>query len=221
MITVDVEFPGASKASLDRLRNQMVPTLRGHHRLRIIASDDLDRAEAELEQTPHIGERLERGLAERWIIQPLRKQGVLELEHVKPEGEVVKLREGEILSLEEGRLILRREFQGGHYDGLDLPVEPGDYGITEAELDGWCLRHQYFAKGGVLKGEYWNVNTPIEIYPDRIRYVDLHVDVVKRAGDAPKLIDQEKLESIARKGLISPGLQQRALDVAYQIMKHL
>ena len=221
MITVDVEFPGASKASLDHLRNRVVPTLPGHHRLRIIASDDLDRAEADLERKPDLGESLERGLAERWILQPLRKQGVVELEHVKPEGEVLKLREGEILSLEEGKLILRREFQGGYYDGLDLPIEPGDYGITEAELGGWTLRHRYLAKGGALKGEYWNVNTPVELYADRLRYVDLHVDVLRRRGEPPRIIDQSKLESSTRKGLISPRLQHKALDVASRLLKQM
>ena len=35
----DAEFPFLSKASLDRIRGEVVPTLEGHHRLRIIASE--------------------------------------------------------------------------------------------------------------------------------------------------------------------------------------
>ena len=220
-ILCNIEFPGASKAVLDGLRARVLPTLRHHHRLRIIASEDLDLMEREIERTPHKAKRLEREFMDRFLYQPLKNHGVLRLEHVKPEGGILELREGEIVSLSEGELMVRRRFRKGRYDGLDLVIETGDYGITEVVEGAWSLAHRYFSKGGSLKGEYMNVNTPIELYPDRIRYVDLHVDVVRRGREGPRIIDQEKLESITRKGLISPRLQKKAIEISRHLLDQL
>ncbi len=220
-VVADIEFPGAAKVALDGLRTRVLPTVKNHHRLRIIGSDYVDLVEREIEKTPHRQLRLEREIMDRLLYQPLKKHGGVHFEHVKPEEGTLKLREGEIVFLGEGRLTLRRQFQRGRYDGLDLEIEPGDYGITEVVESAWSLRHRYFTKGGELKGEYGNINTPIELYPDRIRYVDLHVDVVKRGNEAPKIIDQEKLQSITRKGLISPRLQKKALEVSRQLFEQL
>lgn len=217
----DIEFPGASKAVLDGLRSRVLPTMTNHHRLRVIASDYLDLIEREIELTPHRKNRLQHEFMKRFLYQPLRKQDLIQLEHVRPEGEILRLGEGEIVSLGEGRLLVKRRFHQGRYDGLDLPIEPGDYGVTEVVESAWSLRHRYFRKGGELRGEYGNVNTPIELYPDRIRYVDLHVDVVRRGEEAPRIIDQEELESITRKGLISHRLQRKAMEVSRHLLEEL
>ncbi|NIQ38774.1 MAG: DUF402 domain-containing protein [Proteobacteria bacterium] len=220
-VAFDLEFPGAAKAVLDHLRGRVLPTLTNHHRLRIISSHYVDLLEGNIEKAPHRGADVERELMDRLVFQPLRKYEVVRIEHVKPDGTVLNLREGEIVLLEEDTLILKRHFQQGRYDGLDFPIEPGDYGITEVKANAWFLRHRYFAKGGTLKGEYGNVNTPVEFYPDRIRYVDLHVDVVRKGKDAPKIIDQEELESITTNGLISDGLKEKALEVSHQLLEQM
>jgi hypothetical protein len=220
-VALDLEFPGAAKTVLDRLRDRVLPTLKNHHRLRVITSDVVDLLEGDIEKAPHRGTKVERELMDRFVFQPLRKYGVVRIEHVKPDGTVLNLREGEIVSLEGGTLILKRHFLQGRYDGLDSPIEPGDYGITEVRAGAWSLRHRYFTKGGTLKGEYRNVNTPIEFYPDRIRYVDLYVDVVRRGKDAPKIIDKEELESITRNGFISDDLKEKALEVSHQLLEQM
>ena len=217
----DIEFPGASKAALDELRGRVVPTMIHHHRLRIIASNHLDLIESQIERKPHTKNKLERELIRGLVFQPLEKGGLIRIDHVKPEGQVLKLRQGEIVSLEPERLSMRRSFHTGRYDGLDLPIEPGDYGITEVPLGGWWVKHAYFAGKGALKGQYWNVNTPVELYPDRIRYVDLHVDVVRRVDQPPQIIDQRELESAVAQGLISPRLFRKALDVAQRLVIEL
>jgi len=217
----DAEFPGASKAALDGLRGRVVPTMTHHHSLRITASNDLDLVERQIEKTPPQKDKLERELMRRLVLRPLKKEGLIRIDHVKPEGQTLRFREGEILSLESERLFMRRSFHAGRYDGLDLPIEPGDYGITEVPLGGWWVKHAYFSREGTLKGQYWNVNTPVEPYPDRIRYVDLHVDVIKRVNEPPRIIDTERLQSAVAKGLISPRLCRKAMEVAHCLMDEL
>jgi hypothetical protein len=216
-----VEFPGAAKAFLDTQRARVLPTMRGHHRLRIVASDNLDQIERQIGESPHRRDKLEREFMDRSIYKPLQKNGVLGLVHVKPEGEVIALREGEIVSRKTDSLVIKRQFQGGRYDGLDLPIQSGDYGITEITPGAWFLRHRYFTKRGEFKGEYINVNTPIELYPDHIRYVDLHVDVVKRKGETPRIIDEDQLESITKEGFISPRLREKATNVSRKLLARI
>ena len=68
-------------------------------------------------------------------------------------------------------IALRREIKpGGTYDGLDVEKEAGDYAITLFQEGAWSSRTSYYGSGGRLKGEYWNINTPIEIYPEKIHY---------------------------------------------------
>jgi len=217
----EIEFPGASKAALDGLRDRVLPTMMHHHRLRIIASDYLDLFEGEIARKPQKKRKLEREFLERFLYGPMRKQGLVCLEHVKPEGEVLRLGQGEVLSLEGSRILVRRRFHRGRYDGLDMPIEPGDYGLTETEEGNWSVRHRYFGRGGRPKGEYLNVNTPVEFYPDRIRYVDLHVDVVKRGQGEPRIIDREDLAAITRKRLISSRLEGKALEVSRRLLEEL
>ncbi len=217
-LVAHVEFPGATKTALDGLRARVLPTMTNHHRLRIIASDYLDLLERQIEEAPQRQKKLEHDIVESFLLQPLKKHGIVRFEHVRPEGETLDLREGELLSVEGGKLIIRREFQKGHYDGLDLPIKPGDYGMTEANENAWTVMHRYFSKKGELKGEYANVNTPIELYPDRIRYVDLHIDVVRKPKEAPKIIDEERLEATTQRGVISRKLQAKALEVSRDLL---
>ncbi len=220
-VVFEIEFPGATKTVLDKLRARVLPTIRNHHRMRIIASDYLDLIEREIERSPHRQQKLEPELMNRFVYQSLKKRGTLRFEHIQPEGETLNLREGEVVSFDEGNLVVKRRFGQGRYNGLDLPIEPGDYGITEVRENAWSLVHRYFTQGGELKGEYGNINTPIEVYPDRIRYVDLHVDVVRKPKAPPKIIDREKLKAITIARLISPRLQTKALEVSQNLLDQM
>ncbi|MEW5803655.1 MAG: DUF402 domain-containing protein [bacterium] len=232
---IEVEFPGASKAHLDAIRARVIPTVKDHHHLKIIASSRVELAESQIQCFPSARAELEKKLREDVLLGPMRQGCLIGLVHVHPEGEELSLREGKILSLENGRLVILREFTGkdcrhgkdkngqnghyGRYDGLNLPIEEGDYGITEAVEHAWFLRHTYYSREGSVKGVYWNINTPIEFYPDHIRYLDLHIDVIQKPGFSPRLIDREKLDRAAAKGLISPELARQAYRVADSLLR--
>ncbi len=76
-------------------------------------------------------------------------------------------------------------------------------------------------KRAVLKGEYCNVNTPVELYPYGARYLDLEVDVIRRPGEAPFIVDREELAILAKDGLVGPGLEKKALQVAEGLLKRM
>ncbi len=216
----DVEFPFLSKASLDRIRGEVVPTMEGHHRFRIIASGYVDLVEQEVEEHPFKMKEMGEAVKKRLILDSLERGKGLGIEHVKPEGNLIRLKGGEITSLsgDKGEMLIRRVLKGGRYDGLGLIIERGDYAITRVREGDWVVKHSYYSAGGNLKGEYWNINTPVEFYPGKIRYVDLHVDVVLKGGERPEVIDRDQLERIVEKGYIRGELALKALQVAERLM---
>jgi hypothetical protein len=213
-----VEFPGAAKESLDRIRSGVVPTLAKHHRLRTIHPRALSQPEQELAEFPERKEKLEKKTFADLVLTPLQKAASVRLEHVRISGRRVRPREGLLVEATAQRVVMQRFFSKGRYDGLNLPIEDGDYALTDIEEGAWFVKHSYYSRTGVLKGEYHNINTPVEMYPHGARYLDLEVDVVCRAGGRPFLVDREKMAILVKEGLIWAGLERRALEVAEAIV---
>lgn len=220
-VIANVEFPGASKERLDEIRSFVVPTIRNHHRLKLIDAEMLESAESRLAKEPESKAELERMLTRNAILLPLEKGGVARVEHIRPSGKSMRPREGVIQAINENRLVFRRSFSRGRYDGLDVLIRKGDYCLTEIREGCWYIKHNYFSKERLHIGEYYNINTPVELYPYGARYVDLEVDVIRRAGEDPFLIDREKLVLLSQRGCIGKELESRALLVAEQILRNL
>lgn len=218
-VKASLEFPGLSQQLLDEIRLTVVPTIRRHHRLRIISGKVLDQVEQALLKDPERRETLEDGIFRDEILLPLEKKGTVRLEHIRPSGKAMRPREGVLVSSDGDGFVFRRSFSKGRYDGLDLPIQEGDYGLTEVREGAWWVKHSYFTKVHQLIGHYYNVNTPVELYPYGARYLDLEVDVVHRAGEEPLIIDQEKLALVCRSGCISEELGRKALAVAEDLAR--
>lgn len=221
LVIANLELPGGAKEKLDRVRSSVVPTLKNHHKLKIINPDLLESAEIEFCRHPEDAMGLEKRLLREAILEPLIKEGMVRLEHIRPSGKPMHPRLGILQSVRENRVVFKREFSKGRYDGLDLPIRKGDYCLTEVREGKWYTRHSYFSKEHLRIGEYFNINTPTELYPYGARYVDLEVDVIQRAGENAFPIDQEKLEVLARKGCIAKDLQNKVLMVSKQLLRSL
>jgi protein associated with RNAse G/E len=218
----EVEFPYLAKSFLDKLRGLVVPTLSNHHRWRIIASEYVDLMEKEeLAHDPEKRERLGQDVEKRLIWDVYRVGKELQIDHVKLDGRIISLSEGELLEIDpvEKRLILKRKrFKGrGRYDGLNIPKEAGDYAITQVKQGDWFYMHNYFREDGQLIGTYYNINTLVEFYPDRLRYVDLEIDVVCWPDGRIQIIDQEGLNRHWEAGYVSKTLKERAEAAANEV----
>ena len=221
LVIANLELPGGAKEKLDQMRSSVVPTLKNHHRFKIINPLLLESAEIEYSKHPENKAGLEKNIFREAILDPLVKGGQVRLEHIRPSGKPMRPRRGVLQSVRENRVVFKREFSNGRYDGLDLPINKGDYCLTEIREGEWFIRHGYFSKERLLIGEYFNINTPTELYPYGARYVDLEVDVIQRAGENPFAIDQEKFEVIARKGCIGEDLHNKVLLVSEQLVRSL
>lgn len=221
---VQFEFPGGSKAKLDELRSEIIPTTVGHHKCRAYG----EKLEVNSKEVI-IGDETGKADLLYTVSDRLHFPGVgaeVAIEHVKPGGILQVLGRGKVTSSnpEKGLLELEREIKSsGTYDGLGEQKEPGDRAVTRFHEGNWSYKTSYYSKAGALKGEYYNVNTPIEIYPDRVRYVDLEIDVVRwPSGEVQptmKLLDEQKLLKALEEGYITEGLARRARSVAQAIIE--
>ncbi len=223
---LEVEFPSVSKSRLDEFRRTVLPTLRLHHRLKIIASVQVDLAEEEtLSHHPAMRESLSRDMERELIWNGYEPGRELAIEHVKPDGKVVHLSEGEVVEADfkRRRVVLKRfKFKSGaKYDGLGIPKLEGDYALSEIREGDWHCRHTYFRIDGERIGSYYNINTPVELYPDRIRYVDLEIDVVRFADGRVIIVDEEELDNQFDAGRLGSGLREKSRTEAYALRESL
>lgn len=94
----------------------------------------------------------------------------------------------------------------GIYDGLGVEKKAGDRAVTEVRLDEYYTETGYYTQGGRFKGAYINLNTPVEFYPSKIRYIDLEVDVCVFPGEEVKVVDMDLLERAAGELIITEKL---------------
>ena len=217
--TYELELTRSSKLFLDEVRSSVTPTVPRHHMLKIISPELVDEAEGSGVDLEAEGVRL---LGEL-VYGRIRVGSRMYIEHVKPSGFTVRLW-GVVREFNQASctITLERRFMGGgFYDGLGVRKEWGDWCVTLVREGCWTLVHSYYSASGELKGEFYNVNTPVEIYPRTCRYVDLEVDVVRLPDGRVRVIDVEKLERAVWKGLITEPLMKKAISVAEKLKEVL
>jgi protein associated with RNAse G/E len=224
--SAEVEFPFSAKAALDELRNRVLPTVPRHHHFRIVASDYVNLLEEKtLSGHPEKRESLGRSMEKSLIWDAYQEGKEIKIEHVKLDGKVIFLSEGVILEkdFDRRRMALKRSrFKGRtRYDGLGIEKREGDYAISEIQEGLWYYQHTYYRNDGTLIGRYVNINTPIEFYPDRIRYVDLEVDVVQMPEGRVFITDEEDLEGRFKAGYLTEQLLETAKKTASQRVERL
>ena len=217
---MDVEFPYFSKKGMDKLRASVTPTLDGHHFFKSCGgkvSSVLEMAERLLEEG-EASEKIENSFREQILYEFPEEGSVVDIEHVKLSGIVFHLGQATVEVVNDKELKYKRIMRGnGFYDGLGVKKEAGDTALSETRLGEWHIVTKYFSSNGELKGTYVNLNTPVELYPHAIRYVDLEVDVCIQPNGAVQVLDLEKLEKALERGFISKGLFETVKGKADEI----
>ena len=141
--------------------------------------------------------------------------------HAKPGRRTLTMR-ATVGAWSDGVLILLRSFVGGgQYDSIGAPILPGDHGTIEVVPGGWVLRRTYSRADGQPVGELYNIQTPVELVRDEVRYLDLEVDVVRWPDGRVAVVDLDDLAEVERRGLISDQLAATARAVADELVEVL
>lgn len=220
---MNVEFPSMSKQKLDELRASVTPTLKGHHFYKSCGgnvSTALETAEKLLEKGQD-NDTVKRLFEEQTATMFPEEGMAVNVEHVKLSGAVFHLGQAVLNALKNGEIYYCRTMKAdGFYDGLDTAKEVGDRAVSKTRLGEWRITTNYYSKDGVWKGAYININTPVEVYPKAVRYVDLEVDVCIRPNGETKVLDMEKLGKVLEKGWISKKLYERVKVEVEDILKN-
>jgi Ribonuclease G/E len=219
--TTWVWFGRESRFALDDLRRAVTPTMAGHHRTKAArnsASTAVDFVEGVCQSIEEFPQRA--------VLQQFgpREDASVAIEHGKPDGRLFTLGRGTVTDIdhEEGRLTVRRKMGGsGVYDGLGVPKESGDVAITKFTEGRWWYPTTYRSADGESKGTYVNVCTPVECFPNAVRYVDLHVDVLAHADGSVERVDDDELDEAVEAGHVSEALAKKARVVAGSVERAL
>ncbi len=222
-----ISLSSNAKKILDEIRDRVTPTIPMHHSLKCYGgslSDIVDYAETALARG--CSRDLMAKALNDYILDKLVSSRIINIVHITPGGERVRLTPGKIESVVEkgdGYIIrLKRVFRGhGVLDGLGVEKNPGDYSETIVETGKWYIIHNYHRSNGEYIGTYININTPPEILPDTIKYHDLVVDIIYRPGEKPEIIDQEELEKHVEQGIIPEKLRRKIDKALEEAMKKL
>lgn len=212
-----VWFGRSSRTSLDDIRAHVQATITGHHRIKAggrNASGAVDFAErlGTAVETFPVGAVLEQ-------FGP-QVDDRLRIRHGKPDGRCYALGSATVTDrdTDDGSLTVEREIRSsGTYDALDVERAAGDVATTRFREGRWWYPTTYRSSEGTLRGTYLNVNTPLELFPDAVRYVDLHVDVVKWPDGEVTIVDEDEVAAAVEAGHLSSDLADRALDVASNV----
>jgi hypothetical protein len=222
--TTWVWFGRESRFALDERRRAVTTTMPGHHRVKAAheaASAGVDLVEALCDPGADGSGDEGDGTADFPFAVVARQFGPrtgdrVRIEHGKPDGRLVTLGTGEVVDLDaDGTVAVRRGMTGGGtYDALGVAREAGDVALTKFREGRWWYPTVYRDADGARKGTYVNVCTPVEAFPDAVRYVDLHVDVVKHRDGRVERVDDDELDDAVAAGEVSEALAEQARAVA-------
>jgi len=223
-------FGREARFALDSVRRRVETTMPGHHRTKAAdraASAAVDFAEAVCESTG-TGDGGADATGEFPFAAVARQFGPtagdrLEIGHGKPDGRLISLGRGEVTEWDpEGKVTLERSMRGGgSYDALGVSKESGDVAVTKFREGRWWYPTTYTAADGTSKGTYVNVCTPVELFPDTVRYVDLYVDVIRQRDGTVEIVDAEELKDAVSDGFVSDELAEKAMNVAEAVERAL
>lgn len=231
--TINLIFPYQVKQEFDEIRSDVIPTIHKHHMIKsaprkkkktgIYHAEEwvlLDYTEDMLKIVPDSSKKAIENFFLDTYYERIKKGKWMDICHLKLSGEAMDMKGGKIQELSKQpnrplKFSLKRYFRGGGtYDGLDMPIEGGDYALSYYQEDKWYYLSEYYSSEGELKGKYININTPIEITNHCVEYVDLEIDVIERNDGTREIIDADHLEKAFRMKIISADLYERALQLA-------
>jgi hypothetical protein len=220
--TTWVWFGRESRFALDEQRRSVTSTMTGHHRIKAgtqSASGAVDFAETVCE--PGANQSFPFDVTARQFGP--QEGDRIAIGHGKPDGRYIVLGRGEVTDFDpEGTITLERQMSpGGTYDALRIERQSGDVAITKLKEGRWWYPTVYQGSDGERRGTYVNICTPVELFPDVARYVDLHVDVVKHADGTTERVDDNELDSAVERGEVPKSLAEKARSVATAIERVL
>ena len=209
-------FGRESRFGLDEHRREVTETMAGHHRIKA-GSDTASAAVDFVESLCSADEISDTEFPFAVVVDNVGPTvgDEIAINHGKPDGRLFSLGSGTVTERDDDSITLVRKLSGGgRYDGLGLPRSDGDTATTTFQEGRWWYPTVYRDREDNLIGTYVNVCTPLECFPDGVRYIDLHVDVLKYPDGTVERVDDDELDAAVDTEQITGELAAKARTVA-------
>ncbi len=214
-------FGRNSRFALDEIRREVTATMAGHHRIKAGskgASTAVDFVESlSADEIAGVDGDADTKFPFAAVIDNFGPTvgDEITINHGKPDGRLFSLGSGTVTERDSESITLVRELTGGgRYDGLGVPRSDGDTATTTFQEGRWWYPTVYRTRDDELIGTYVNICTPIECFPDAVRYIDLHVDVLKYPDGTVERVDDDELAAAVTNGDLSDELAEKTRAVA-------
>ena len=212
-------FGRDSRFALDEIRREVTATMAGHHRIK--AGSEGASTAVDFVESLSAGEATAVGGDAEFPFAAVTDNfgptvgDEITINHGKPDGRLFSLGSGTVTERDGESITLVRELTGGgRYDGLGVPRSDGDTATTTFQEGRWWYPTVYRTSDDDLVGTYVNICTPIECFPDAVRYIDLHVDVLKYPDGTVERVDDDELDAAVTNGDLSDELAEKTRAVA-------
>jgi protein associated with RNAse G/E len=213
----NIDFPLPVKRLLDGFRGQLLYTIEDHHYFKVFGgqvASMVDMVERLLTKGESYAEVYSKFLDLVLPFLPYEDSKV-DVKHMKLSGSTLNLGRATVVSYLNEKLLYRRRIRSnGIYDGLEVRKDTGDVAVSETSGGEYFIETRYYSRKGKLKGTYFNINTPVEVYSSEVRYIDLELDVVLLPDGTYKLLDLDKLEKAEKEGTITMSLGEKSRETA-------
>lgn len=225
----NIEFPADTRKKIDEIRKSIesIYTVNNHHYYKICGyefAEVIKFAENVVLKNKSLNNLIETEINDYFVKYYPRLNSLIRIMHSKVDGRIFHLTPGNLIEFDKEKKFMKihRKILGAkkrYYDGLKIMKEEGDYAMNSFRLGDWYMKTEYFNKKGDLKGEYWNVSTPIEYfpYPHQIYYLDLEIDLVNLPNGEIVVLDEDKLEKAYNEGFISLQLKNKSYQIISDI----
>jgi hypothetical protein len=227
-VAVRLYVPEHAKAVCDTWRAQMLPTLPGHHKYKAqgdVYSATVDALEKELPpEALHSRTKTLRVLSSVDAMQqPIQNRLRVLVRTVQGAWQEREVGEQVGYDIDAGWVELRQHVshKGAYPSVLRIDKQSGDYTVTRFQEGAWSYTTRYYGRNGNWKGDYACLTTPIAIFSDHIRLLDLHGAVWRSAKHGAELAELDTLQQWQQQGLITAALVQKVQAEAEAVLQQL
>lgn len=226
-MTMQVFLPAQAQMACDSLRAEILPTLPGHHKYK--AKGDVYGAIVDALEKELPADVLRTRTATLSVLSSLDAmqapfRETLSVQSRQLDGSLRNEGEGERLNydLSAGWVEMRQELRNkdSYPDGLQLDKQPGDYTIIRFQEGSWSYVRRFYGRDGTWKGDVARVTTPVALFSDQVRLVNLLVTVTYSPQQEPQVTGLEELQALQQRGVVSMALVEKTQAESTALLQH-
>ncbi|MFA5333575.1 MAG: ribonuclease E/G [Candidatus Nanoarchaeia archaeon] len=218
LMTCYVRFDKTVKEEMDKLRNEVKPTIQEHHSLKTdIFANIVDFSENLIKEK--LNEAKINQAVKNFVLSKSAKQDDLYIINEHKVNGVTNFSKGKIIEIKGNELKVKKFLRNGSIiSGINMTSDKGDYLLTTLKENNCFVKNELYSSSDTLKATFFLITTPIEIHSRKSEMICLDL-TVSIANDKKEILNEELLQGYANHGLISKKLIAESIKTAKKLLK--